>query len=437
MSDLEQKINALAEKTNEKAVSNRRDFHKHPEVAWTEFRTTSKIIEQLQHLGYEVFFGNDVIAENAMMGVPNADVLAKHQKRAIEQGANPELVKKMDGGKTGVMGVLKFNKPGKTVALRFDIDALNINEADDGNHFPTSNHFVSINKGVMHACGHDGHTATGLAIAEILANLKDELSGVVKLIFQPGEEGVKGAKAMVAKGIVDDVDYLLGFHFGFKANKTGMFACNITDFLATSKIDATFTGKPAHAGAFPEEGRNAVLAAASATLNLHAISRHGSGASRINVGVFNGGTARNIIADNATIQIETRGATTSINNFMVENTMRILKTTADMYETPVSIKEVGGASAGENSPELTSFLGGIAKETNLFNNILDHVNFGASEDFSCFMERVQEKGGAAAYMMVGTNLAAQHHDYRFDIDETALLNAAKIITMATAKLLSK
>ncbi|MDR2008078.1 MAG: amidohydrolase [Alphaproteobacteria bacterium] len=434
---LKEKINTLAEKVNEKAVANRRDFHKHPEVAWTEFRTTAKIIEQLQGLGFEVFYGDDVIAENAMMGVPAEAVLAKHMARAIEQGANPDLVKKMAGGKTGVMGVLKFKNPGKTVALRFDIDALNIGESEDVSHFPTSNHFVSINKGVMHACGHDAHTATGLAVAEILADLKDELSGAVKLIFQPGEEGVKGAKAMVARGIVDDVQYLLGFHFGFKANQTGMFACNITDFLATSKIDATFTGKPAHAGAFPEEGRHAILAAASATLNLHAISRHGSGASRINVGVFNGGTARNIIPDNATIQIETRGATTAINNYMVENTMRILKTSSDMYETPVAIKEVGGASAGENSHELTEFLGELAKDSGLFNNILDHVNFGASEDFSCFMERVQENGGQAAYMMVGTNLAAQHHDHKFDIDEKALMNATKIITTAAVKLLSK
>ncbi|MDR0484400.1 MAG: amidohydrolase [Alphaproteobacteria bacterium] len=434
---LEQDINALAEKLNEKTIACRRDLHMYPEVAWTEFRTAATVATELKRLGYEVLMGSEAIEEKAMMGVPSKEALAKHQQRAIDQGANAELVKKMDGGKTGVVGILKFSKPGNTVALRFDMDALNILEANDDKHFPTANKFASANTGVMHACGHDGHTSVGLAIAEIFANLKDELSGTIKLIFQPGEEGVKGANAMVSKGIVDDVNYLLGFHFGFKTNKTGMFACNITDFLATSKIDATFTGKPSHAGAFPEEGKNAVLAAACATINLHAISRHGAGASRINVGVFNGGSSRNIIADKATIQIETRGTTSSINEFMKAETHRMIKAAAMMHDVSVETTEMGGASAGQNSAELTSLLGDIAKSTNLFNHILDHVSFGASEDFSSFMERVQEKGGQAAYMMIGTNLPAQHHDHRFDIDEASLINATKMVAIAASKLLSK
>ena len=111
----------------------------------------------------------------------------------------------MTGGKTGVMGVMEFDKPGPTVALRFDMDANDLVEAEDENHRPYTAGFASVNKGAMHGCGHDGHTAIGLTVARILAVLKEDLAGKVKLIFQPAEEGVRGAKAMVAKGIVDDV----------------------------------------------------------------------------------------------------------------------------------------------------------------------------------------------------------------------------------------
>lgn len=118
------------------------------------------------------------------------------------------------------------------------------------------------------------------------------MTAPVKIIFQPAEEGVRGAKAMMVKGIVDDVDYLIGMHLGVNLRKTGQSRGQDGGLLATTKLDATFTGVPAHAGAGRfETGRNAILAAATATLNLHAvISRHSQGSSRVNVGVIQGGT---------------------------------------------------------------------------------------------------------------------------------------------------
>lgn len=136
---------------------------------------------------------------------------------------------------------------------------------------------------------------------------------------------MRGAHAMVESGIVDDVDYMLGAHFGFKMRKTGTVACNVTGFLATSKYDARFQGVPAHAGAAPEQGKNALLAAACATLNLHAISRHSAGASRINVGRLDAGSGRNVIGDKALLCLETRGATSEINAFMETEAQRIIK----------------------------------------------------------------------------------------------------------------
>ena len=437
MGNLDKKINELSETVKDITIERRRDLHKYAESAWTEFRTAAFVAKTLTNLGYEVLSGDEVIEKTAMMGVPSEKALEGHVKRAVEQGADPYWVDKMQGGKTGVVGIMKFSDSGPTVGLRFDMDSNDVDETTDEGHRPNADGFASVNKGCMHACGHDGHTSVGLAVAEVLASLKKELKGTIKLVFQPAEEGVRGAKAMVEKGVVDDVDYMLGAHFGFKADKTGSYCCNVRGFLATSKFDADFTGLTAHAGAAPEEGKNALLAAACASLNLHAISRHGKGVSRINVGVLNAGTGRNVLPANAVVKLETRGGTSEINEYMANQAARIIKAAADMYDVKVKISEMGGAAGGNNSPELSETLANIAKRLGIFDNIIPDVDFGASEDYSYFMERVQQNGGQAAYVMVGANLAAGHHDSKFDFDEKALSLATKIIAASAADLLTE
>lgn len=427
----------LADKLKEQTIKVRRDLHKHPEAAWTEFRTASFVAQTLTKLGYDVLAGDEALAESSMTGVPPAKELDVHMQRALEQGADSKWVSKMKGGKTGIVGIMKFGKPGATVGLRFDMDSNDVAETSEDAHKPNKESFSSVNKNCMHACGHDGHTAVGLAVAQMLAQLKEQLCGTVKFVFQPGEEGVRGARAMVEKGIVDDVDFMLGAHFGFKANKTGSFCCNVRGFLATSKYDAEFTGVPAHAGAAPEQGKNALLAAACAALNLHAISRHGEGTSRINVGVLNAGSGRNVLPANAVIKLETRGATSKINQYMVEEVKRMISASAQMYDVKVQTTEMGGAAGGNNSPELSEKLAKIAEQLKIFDTIIPDSDFGASEDFSYFMERVQQKGGQAAYMMVGADLAAGHHDSKFDFDEKALDLATKMLAVSAVELLQE
>jgi aminobenzoyl-glutamate utilization protein A len=434
---LDNEIMTLAEELKDITITRRRNLHRHPEGAWTEFRTAAFVADTLSDLGYEVLTGKQVIAESAMTGVPKAILLAEHMKRAMNQGANPKWVNKMGGGKTGVLGIFKFKKPGPTVALRFDMDANDIIEAQTDQHRPCKEGFTSINKGFMHACGHDGHTSVGLAVAEILMRLKDELAGTIKLIFQPAEEGVRGAKAMVEQGIVDDVDYILGAHLGLEMRKTSTLTCHVTGFLATSKFDAEFTGLPAHAGAAPETGKNALLAASCATLNLHAIPRHSEGASRINVGILNAGSGRNVIPANAILKLETRGATNNINQYMVTEAQKVIKTAAMMYGVDVKITEMGNATGGSISVDLADNLKQTVARLGIFEEILPSCNFGASEDFSYFMDRVQKNGGQAAYLMIGANLAAGHHDSYFDFDETALDLATKVISTSAIDLLNK
>ena len=434
---MDAEIIRAAQELRERTVARRRDFHKHAEAAWTEFRTASIVAKTLQGLGYQVLTGDEVVDPREMMGVPSAAELERHFRRALEQGADAAWAEKMRGGKTGVVGVMRFAKPGPTVALRVDMDANDLIEAAETKHRPFCEGFASVNKGAMHACGHDGHSATGLGVAEVLVSLKDRLAGTVKLIFQPAEEGVRGAKAMVARGVVDDVKYVVGAHLGVNLKKNGQVACRTEGFLATTKVDAAFTGVPAHAGAAPENGRNAILAAATATLNLHAIPRHSQGASRINVGVIQGGAGRNVIPPNAVIKLETRGATTVINDYVYGEAVRIIEAAAAMHGCTVATQLMGGAAGCENDAALVERIQQVVKRQGLFSEIVPAGNIGGSEDCTYFMERVQKNGGQAAFVMIGTKLAAGHHDSFFDFDEEALVPGIALLAGVAADVLTK
>lgn len=417
-----------AQSLREEMIARRRNLHQHPETGWTEFRTASMIIKELQALGYEVSFGAAVVNEEYMMGVPSEEALAGYMERAISEGAEAELVEQMAGGKTGVVAVLKTGKPGKTVAFRFDMDCNDVEEDKGEAHRPTGEGFASCHKNAMHACGHDGHVTIGLATAKLLAAHKDELAGTIKLIFQPAEEGVRGAYAMVNAGVVDDVDYLFGGHIGFKATTDNALVTMTDGFLATTKLDVEFKGVSAHAGAAPEQGKNALLTACQAAISLNTISRHSQGSSRINVGVLNAGTGRNVVPDIASLKLETRGATTEINNFMVSEARRMLQACADMYDVELKVTMAGGAPACLPDAELGHEVAELAKAKCHFDEISEYVDMGGSEDCGYFMERVQQNGGRALYMMYGTKIAAGHHNSHFDFNEEVLWKAAAVLT---------
>ena len=417
-----------AEELKDEMVERRRDLHRHPETGWTEFRTASMIIGELKKLGYDVKFGADVIDEKSMMGVPSEAELADYMQRAINEGADPELVKKMAGGKTGIVATLKTDKPGKTVAFRFDMDCNDVEEERCDEHRPAKEGFASEHKKAMHACGHDGHVTIGLSAAKLLAANKARLAGTIKLIFQPAEEGVRGAFAMMNAGVVDDVDYLFGGHIGFKATADNCLVTMTDGFLATTKLDAEFTGVSAHAGAAPEQGKNALLAAAQAAISLNTIPRHSKGSSRINVGVLNAGTGRNVVPDIAAIKLETRGATTEIDEYMVTEAKRILNACAAMYDVKVKITMAGAAPACFADKELGHEVAELIEEKCHYDEVVEYVDMGGSEDCGYFMERVQQHGGRALYMMYGTKIAAGHHNSHFDFNEDCLWKAAATIT---------
>lgn len=432
-------IEARANDLQEKLIAYRRDFHKHAESGWTEFRTSAIIASRLLELGYEVKLGEEIIHRPSMMGVPSPEALEVHMKRAIDQGADAALVQKMEGGLTGVVADLSLGK-GPMVVMRFDIDANDISEAQDDAHRPFQEGFSSIHDGVMHACAHDGHGAIGLGVAELFAAMRDEgdkdFQGTIRLVFQPGEEGVRGAAPMVDAGILNGADYILGGHIGFQATESGQLMCGAKNFLATTKFDVTFTGTPAHAGGFPEEGSNALLAAASAALNLHAITRHSKGASRITVGTMHAGQGRNIIPPNAKLQVETRGETSEIDAFMFSNAKKVIEGSAHMYGVKTDLILTGQTKSGESTPELVERMKAIGSTLSHFKKekITGMAHMRGSEDFSHMMSEVQERGGQGTYVMIGTELSAGHHDFYFDFNEDCLAPAVALFTKATLDL---
>jgi len=228
----------------------RRSLHRHPEAGWMEFRTTGIVADQLRKLGYDVKLGSECIRSAAVLGRPPAAVLEQSRRAAGQVGSGIEV--------PGAVGILDRG-PGPTVALRFDMDATEVSECADESHRPCREGFAADEPNVMHACGHDAHVAIGLGAAELLAECPD-WRGRLKFLFQPAEEGGRGAYPMVEAGVVDDVDYFVSLHLGGPDLRLGEVALEATHFLSSAKLDARFRGVASHAAGAPEKGRNALLA---------------------------------------------------------------------------------------------------------------------------------------------------------------------------------
>jgi aminobenzoyl-glutamate utilization protein A len=426
-------MDRILKKIEPQLIADRRDFHQYAEAGWTEFRTSSLIARRLTELGLDVRVGPDVVAADARMGLPEEEALASHWRRAEAQGGDPVFLEQVRGGFTGAVGTVGSGD-GPVIGLRFDIDALDLQESDEPSHRPAAEGFASVNDGVSHACGHDGHAAIGLAVAEVLVRLQDAIKGTVRLIFQPAEEGVRGAESMVAAGVVDDVDAMLALHV-YSGWPTGQLTPGQSGFLATRKFDAWFEGQAAHAGGGPHRGKNAMLAAATAVLNLHAIPRHREGTSRVNVGRLNAGMGRNVICPNAHLVIETRGETSAIDAMMYERAVRILEGAAAMYDCALTLREMGRAESAASDAALADRVADVA--TGLKGYALrTPERSGGSEDYTVMMRRVQAGGGLATNIGFGADLGGfGHHTPRFDFDEGALRMAASLLSHVTLDLL--
>lgn len=416
----------------EQLIAWRREFHRTPETGWSEFLTTSKIADYLSAIGFEILLGTQIIDLDSVRG-RNKAIVEKGIQRALSQGANPQWIEKMEGY-TGCVAVFDSGKAGKTIALRFDIDCVDVQESNSPEHRPNQLGFASINEGEMHACGHDGHISIGLGVAHWIMQNKDKLTGKIKLVFQPAEEGVRGAAAIAASGIIDDADYFASSHISFCAS-SGIVLANPKNFLSTTKIDIRYKGKPSHAGAAPHLGHNALLAGAHAVTQLQGIARHGAGMTRINVGVFNAGSGRNVIPSDAELKLEVRGENKEINQYMVDQVMQIAKGIAVSFDVDYETEIMGEAVDMNNDDELVSLVREIAQQQPEIHSVDREYAFNASEDATILGRRVQEHGGKAIYFIIGADRMAEHHQAEFDFDENQLLTGVNIYSDLLARLL--
>ncbi|MEZ3500030.1 amidohydrolase [Pantoea sp. KPR_PJ] len=405
----------------------RRDLHQFAESGWLEFRTATRVADVLHKLGYHLQLGREVINAEARMGLPADDILREQEARARQQGALPQWLPYFSGGFCGIVATLETGRPGPVMGFRVDMDALDLNESQLAEHLPQREGFASCNPGMMHACGHDGHTTIGLGLASVLMAMKSQLSGTIKLIFQPAEEGVRGAKAMVEAGVVDDVDLFTAIHIGTGV-PAGELVCGSDSFLATTKLDVHFTGVGAHAGGKPEEGRNALLAAAQATLGLHGLPQHSGGVARVNVGVLQAGTGRNVVADTALMKIETRGVSNAVNDDICQQAQRIIAGAAAMYGVEYEVRLMGAARSCTPTQPWVDFLHQQAEALGIFDSVVDRkAQAAGSEDATYMMERVKQRGGQATYAIFGCDLAAGHHNAKFDFDEGVMGKAVQML----------
>lgn len=399
----------------------RRSVHAEPELGFCEIITADLIWRSLQKIGWNVEEPIRSLGPVARRLVGDK-ALDAAEERARDRGVPEESIRRFGGGHTGFVAELAGTRPGPRIGIRIDLDALPVAEANTPSHRAAAAGFASREPGVMHACGHDAHVALGLRLAAALASDPD-FPGSVRMIFQPAEEGVRGAAPMVAAGACDDVDVLLGLHVGFGV-ALGEVAAAV-GLLGTTKYRIDFAGKAAHAARAPEKGRNALLAAADTTMRLHDLVSVDDQRERVNVGVFHAEGASNIVSAAATIRAEVRAVDDNLHRDLEDSVRRILGDVEQRYGVETTVSEIGRADTTFNDEEIVSALEAAATKNGL--PFIGAHELGASDDASVMMNRCREQGGHAMYMIFGSGEYGAHHSSTFDLDERILEPAAAVV----------
>lgn len=371
----------------------RRDFHMHPELGFREVRTAGIVARELNGLGLEVTTG---VAQ------------------------------------TGVIALLEGDRPGPTLLLRFDMDALPIQEE-------TGAPYASTSPGVMHACGHDGHTAIGLTVAHLLHRHRADLAGTVKLVFQPAEEGLGGAERMIAEGVLENPkpDYALALHL-WNTEPLGWLGIAPGPVMAASEtFHVVLTGRGGH-GALPHQTIDPLFAAAQVITAVQSIvSRNISPleSAVISVTSMHAGDAFNVIPSTVEIKGTIRTFDPLVRRQVLERFQEVVRGVAEALGCRAAIDIKIITAALNNQPKLTRHVQKVAKE--VLPGHVQAVEFATmgSEDMAYIMETVP-----GCYFLVGSaneerGLDAAHHHPRFDFDESALQEAAGLMAAAAADLL--
>ena len=363
-------------------IKTRRDFHQHPELSFQEHRTASIVAKSLKKFGLKV------------------------QKNI---------------GKTGVVGLLQGSKPGKTIALRADMDALPIQETSKVS-------YKSISDGIMHACGHDAHTAILLGVAEVLSNNKNKIKGNIKFIFQPAEEGYGGAKYMIDDGALDNVEEIYALHV-WNYQKSGTVGIQSGPVMAAADMfTIKIQGTGGH-GAAPQGTVDCIMVSSQLIQSLQTIvSRNTNPLENtvLTIGQINGGYNFNIIADEVVLKGTAR-AYTEENRMLIKNRMQeIINGTAKAFNAKIQLNYKDGYPPVINNDLVTKKVYSAAKKIVNDSVIPPYLSMGG-EDFSYFANKVP-----GCFFFLGSSpknsklMSVPQHCSHFDIDEDSMLIGASI-----------
>ncbi len=373
----------------------RRDFHMHPEIGLQEWRTAGIVAAELESLGYKVTTG---VAQ------------------------------------TGIVAVLETLRPGPVVLLRFDMDALPLQEE---NKVP----YRSQHDNMMHACGHDGHIAIGLGVATLLARHRDELSGTIKLMFQPGEEGLHGARLMIEEGVLDKIgprpDVALGAHV-WNDEVLGRVGVSAGPIMAAADVwDCVIEGKGGH-GAAPHQTADPIVAATQIIMAWQtAVSRNinPQETAVLSVCAMQSGDAFNIIPNTATLKGTIRTFDPEVRSTLIRRFEEIASGIGAAMGCTVEINVTPLTPALVNDPEVTAVARRVVATIVGEDKIFESRTMG-SEDMAYVNAEIP-----GCFLMVGskneeTGLVHPHHNSRFDFDEDVLPLTVELLVAIAAEYLS-
>ena len=377
-------INPDVLKIRNTIIRTRRDFHKHPELSFQEFRTSKIVAERLEQYG---------------------------------------LIVQKNIGKTGVVGILEGAHPGRTIAFRADMDALPIQETGDVV-------YKSVNDGVMHACGHDAHTAMLLGAAEVLSKYQNNIQGTIKFIFQPAEEGYGGAKFMIEDGAIENVEEIYGLHV-WNYQKSGTVGVQDGPVMAAADIfTIKIQGIGGH-GATPQGTVDCVVVASYLIQAMQTIvSRNTNPLENtvVTFGQINGGYNFNIIADQVVLKGTTRAYTENNRELIKTRMKEIIQGTEQMFGAKIKLEYKDGYPPVINNSSITNNLKKIAQTIVEDNVIAPYLSMGG-EDFSYFSNAIP-----GCFFFLGSApkdrapMSTPQHCSHFDIDEDVMLIGSSIFT---------
>ena len=384
-------IQSEAEELLPKLVEWRRDFHRHPELGFEEVRTAGIVAAHLQDLGLEVSSGV---------------------------------------GKTGVVALVEPDElaaASETVLLRFDMDALPILEE-------TGLPFASENPGVMHACGHDGHTAIGMGVAQLLARHRNELPGRVKLVFQPAEEGLGGALAMITDGALDEPRpaSAYGLHLWSRLPFNQVVVQPGPLWAAADMFSLTVHGKGGH-GATPHDTIDATLVASQVVVALQSIvarNTNPADAAVVTVGSLNSGTAGNVISERAELKGTLRSFETPVRSLLIRRIEEICAGICQAMGATYDFSILNCVPATSNSVAGAELMEQVSNGVVGRQNVAQIPPMMVGEDMAEFLDRAP-----GCFVLVGAaspedGLYSPHHSPTFDFEERVMPTGVALLTEA-------